>query len=162
MKARFETDGLLELLAHAYNQPTWHGRNLREALSGVTLAQALWRPAPERHNIWELALHCAYWKHVVIRRLEGLGDDGGFSRTPKDFPALPKATQAAWETDLSFLETTHQQLLGKVSAFDPARLSEPATDKENRTVAEIVFGVAYHDVYHAGQIRLLLALQGAA
>jgi len=152
----------LELLRHAYDQPTWHGANLREALEGVSLEEALWRPAPERHNIWELLLHCAYWKHVVIRRLGGFDDDEGFPRSPKDFPALPEATRAAWEADLGFLDRTHQQLLGKVSAFDAARLGDPATAKGNETVSEIIFGVAYHDIYHAGQIRLLLTLQQAA
>ncbi len=161
MNAPFHPGGLLALLGHAYDRPTWHGANLREALGGVSPLQALWRPTPERHNIWEFALHCAHWKRGVIRRLEGF-DDEDFPRPPKDFPALPEATQAAWETDLSFLETIHQQLLGKVSAFNPARLSEPATDKENRTVAELVFGVAYHDIYHAGQIRLPLTLQQGA
>lgn len=161
MSAPFHKAELLELLRHAYDHPTWHGANLREALSGVTLPRALWRPAPGRHNIWELALHCAYWKRVVIRRLGSFDDDEGFSRSPVDFPALPKATQAAWEADLSLLDKTHWQLLDEVSALDPARLSEPATD-ENRTVAEIVFGVAHHDIYHAGQIRLLLTLQQAA
>lgn len=150
----------MKLLRHAYDHPTWHGANLREALEGVSLKEALWRPAPERHNIWELVLHCAYWKHVTIRQLGGFDDDEGFPRSPKDFPALPEAMQAAWETDLSLLETTHQRLLTKVGAFVQARLSEPATDK--RTVSEIIFGVAYHDIYHAGQIRLLLTLQQGA
>lgn len=152
----------MELLAHAYDRPTWHGANLREALAGVSLGQALWRPAPERHNVWELALHCAYWKHVVVRRLSGFNDDEGFSRTPKDFPALPEATQSAWENDLGLLEATHQQLLEQVRAFDGARLNEVVGAGGSRTFTELIFGVAYHDTYHAGQIRLLLALQGAA
>lgn len=162
MSAHFHKGGLLELLRHAYDQPAWHGANLRESLTGVTLSQALWRPAPERRNVWELVLHCAYWKHVVVRRLEGFGDDSGFSRSPADFPALPEVTQVAWASDLALLEHTHQQLLTRVGELDAARLAEPATAKENRTLAEIVFGVAHHDIYHAGQIRLLLALQGAS
>jgi uncharacterized damage-inducible protein DinB len=162
LKARFETDELLELLAHAFEQPTWHGANLREALSGVTPSQALWRPAPERHNIWELALHCAYWKHVVIRALQGFDNAEGFPRQPDNFPALPEATLTAWETDLGLLEATQQQLLEQVRVFDGARLNETVGPGESKTVAELIFGVAYHDVYHAGQIRLLLALQGAS
>ncbi|CAA9582675.1 MAG: Smu13B [uncultured Truepera sp.] len=162
MKARFEADGLLELLAHAFEQPTWHGANLREALSGVTLSQALWRPAPERHNIWELALHCAYWKHVVIRALKGFDNASGFLRQPDNFPALPEARQSAWETDLGLLEETHQTLLECVRSFDVARLDRPTEAGNSRTYAELIFGVANHDLYHAGQIRLLLTLQQGA
>ena len=150
------------LLAHAFEQPTWHGANLREALAGVTLSQALWRPTLERHNIWELALHCAYWKHVVIRALGGFDNAEGFPRRPDNFPALPEATPSAWETDLGLLEATQQQLLEQVRAFDGVRLNEPAEAGESKTFAELLFGVAYHDVYHAGQIRLLLTLQQGA
>lgn len=162
LSAPFHPSGLLELLKHAYDQPSWHGANLREALEGVSLEEALWRPALERHNIWELVLHCAYWKHVVIRRLGGFGDDEGFPRSPKDFPALPEATRAAWEADLGFLDDTHRQLLAAVGEVDDARLDDLIADSETRTVAETIFGVANHDIYHAGQIRLLLTLQQGA
>ena len=156
----FRTDGLLTLLAHAYDHPTWHGSNLREALADVELSQALWRPSPERHNIWELVLHCAYWKYVACRYLEGYNDNEGFSRQPKDFPTLPEATTEAWKRDLGLLEATHQKLLADVRAFDETRLHTFVNADQTRTYAEIVFGVANHDVYHAGQIRLLLKLQG--
>lgn len=151
------TDHLLELLAHAYDRPAWHGPNLREALTDVGLERALWRPAPERHNIWELALHCAFWKRVVIRGLEGRNDEEGLSGQPKDFPALPDATQENWVMALASLERTHRTLLERVAAFDEARLVETTAAGE-RTFAELIFGVANHDTYHAGQIRLLLVL----
>ncbi|HEY0351427.1 MAG TPA: DinB family protein, partial [Gemmatimonadales bacterium] len=64
-------DLLLEMLDQAYNQKGWHGTTLRGALRGLTPKDALWRPAPRRHNIWELTLHAAYWKYAVRRRLAG-------------------------------------------------------------------------------------------
>lgn len=156
----FAKDGLLTLLAYAYDQPTWHGPNLCEALQGVELEGALWRPAPERHNIWELVLHCAYWKHVVIRWLEGHNDEEGFIRQPKDFPALPEATETHWSADVALLEETHRTLLERVGRFDETRLDEAIEAGHERTFTDLVFGVANHDLYHAGQIRLLRVLQG--
>ena len=40
-------------------------------LRGVQPEQAVWKPAPDRHSIWELVLHIAYWKYAVRRNLEG-------------------------------------------------------------------------------------------
>ena len=160
MSASFTTDGLLESLKQAYDQSTWHGPNLCEALSGITLLQVLWRPAPERHNIWELVLHCAFWKHVVIRWLEGYGDEEGFLRRPKDFPALPEATEANWQADVELLKVTHETLLERVRAFDKARLGKVIEAGNERSFADLILGVANHDIYHAGQIRLLRVLQG--
>src|SRR4029450_4764126 len=79
---------LLEILDQAYDQRGWHGTTLRGALRGVTPTQALWRPGTERHNIWELAIHAAYWKYAVRRRLAG-DSAGSFGRKPSNWPGIP-------------------------------------------------------------------------
>ncbi len=62
---------LLRVMDQAYDQKSWHGTTLRGSLRGLTAEEALWRPGPNRHNIWELTLHAAYWKYIVRRRLAG-------------------------------------------------------------------------------------------
>jgi len=52
---------LLRALDTAYDHSSWHGPILRGSLRGVSAEEAAWRPAPGRHNIWELAVHAAYW-----------------------------------------------------------------------------------------------------
>ena len=56
---------LLSSFDEAYEKKAWHGPNLRAALRGVTPDEAVRRPAPGRHTIWELAMHAAYWKFVA-------------------------------------------------------------------------------------------------
>jgi hypothetical protein len=144
---------LLALLAEAYSKKTWHGPNLRQALKGVTAKHAAWRPGPQRHNIWEEALHAAYWKYAARRRIEG-GKRGSFPIKGSDFFARPekgKSTEAHWRADLRILENEHNALVEAVRKA----LKSPAGQKHRRTI----YGVAYHDVYHAGQIRLLRRLQ---
>ena len=80
---------LLTLLDEAFDKRSWHGPNLRASLRGVTAADAAWRPRPAAHNIWELALHAAYWKYVVLRKVTG-AKRGGFPLPGSNFfPALP-------------------------------------------------------------------------
>src|SRR6266545_3527236 len=62
---------LLTFIDEAFDRRSWHGPNLRGSIRGISAQQALWRPAPGRHNIWELVLHAAYWKYVVRRRITG-------------------------------------------------------------------------------------------
>src|SRR4051794_41336664 len=66
-----DRDLLLRLLGEGYERKAWHGPNLRGTLRGINANQAFWRPAPDRHNIWDLVLHCAYWKFVAWRRITG-------------------------------------------------------------------------------------------
>ncbi|MEX0747038.1 MAG: DinB family protein [Rhodothermales bacterium] len=42
------------------------------SIRGVTVEEAVRRPHPDRHNIWELIVHAAYWKYRVCARLTDL------------------------------------------------------------------------------------------
>lgn len=144
---------LLKLLEQAYDARTWHGPNLRGALRGVDVETALWRPQPGRHNIWELTLHCAYWKHRVSRGLRGEESGGEFPRKPANFPAIPQApTAKTWKEDLRLLQACHLELRQAVAGLNPEDLERTSG---RWTLAEQALGVANHDIYHAGQIRLL-------
>lgn len=148
---------LLSLLEQAYNQPTWHGPNLRNALQGVKLQQALWRPAENRHCIWEYALHCAYWKYMATRHISGDLTRGNFPRKPANFPAIPEnPTAKAWREDLEFLDSYHRDLLSAVRSLEPGQLDQRSG---KWCIEEHILGAANHDIYHAGQIRLLRRMQ---
>lgn len=144
---------LLALLDESYARKTWHGPNLRQSLKGVTAKQAAWRPAPGRHNIWEFALHAAYWKYAVRRRLEGT-KRGSFVLKGSNFFARPdkgKATEDDWRADRALLEKEHRAMVQAIRKT----LQSPVGKKQ----LAMIYGVAFHDVYHAGQIRLLRRLQ---
>ena len=149
-----KTDALiLALLEEGYAKKTWHGPNLQQSLRGVSAKQAAWRPASGRHNIWELALHAAYWKYAVRRRIEG-GKRGSFILKGSNFfprPEKGRATEAAWRDDLTLLEKEHQALELTIRRV----LKTPRAKK----LLPALYGVAFHDIYHAGQIRLLRRLQ---
>lgn len=145
---RAVNDALLRALDEAFHRRSWHGPNLRSALRGLSPAQAAKRPAGASHSIWELALHAAYWKYVVRRRLTR-AKRGSFSRAPSNFPAIGPVTAKAWAADLTLLENEHRLLRETVASM---RLT-PAQEF-------LVRGAAFHDVYHAGQIRLLRRVGG--
>ncbi len=146
---------LLDALDEAFRGPSWHGPALRETLRGLTLAEALFRPAAERHSAWELLLHAAYWKNAVRGRIT-TGRMAPFPRVPRNFPAVPKRADASsLARDVALLEREHASLRAAVSALPPRRLSSRVG---RFTVQTLVLGAASHDLYHAGQIRLLARL----
>jgi hypothetical protein len=143
---------IVALLEEAFEKKTWHGPNLRQALKGVNAKQAAWRPARARHNIWEETLHAAYWKYAVRRRLEGR-KRGSFVLEGSNFfvrPEKGKATEAAWRRDRAILENEHRALLQTIK-----KLLKSSRAKKH---LPMLYGVAFHDVYHTGQIRLLRRL----
>jgi DinB superfamily len=141
---------LLNGLDEAFAKKSWHGPNLRAAIRGVTAVQAAWRPAGGRHNIWELTLHAAYWKYMARRKIVR-EKRGSFVLAGSNFFERPESgsavTEAAWKRDIAILEAEHRKLHDTVADL-PARAFSSA-------MCHLIRGAAAHDLYHAGQIRLL-------
>jgi hypothetical protein len=149
---------LLELFDRAFERQAWHGPTRRGAVRGLAPREALWRPGRGRHNIWEIVLHTAYWKFIVRRRLTR--DRAlAFPRAGSNWPALPPEPDArGWKQDAALLLEQHRRLRAVIARF-------PATSLDRRgwrspwTNAQHIYGIAAHDLYHAGQIQLLKRLQ---
>lgn len=148
---------LLKVYDQAFAAPSWHGTPLWGALRGISAGEALRRPAPGRHNIWELAVHTAYWKYVVRRRLTR-GETLAFPKAGSNwFPAPRRADAGAWKADLALLREQHR-LLRLVIARFPVKLLGRTGWRSKWTNEEHIYGIASHDLYHAGQIQLVKRL----
>ncbi len=153
----------IALLAEAIQPRTgrqgWHGGPTPVgALRGVTAAQAHWKPAPGRKNIWSLTLHIAYWNYAVRRLLDG-SRRGTFPRGRSNWPEPPaRADERSWAADVALLRAEHERLVRAVSAVEPALLSRRPPDSKRWTYGELMVGIAMHDAYHTGQIQLLKRL----
>ena len=155
--SRAAVSSLLEQLDEAYDRQSWHGTNLRGSLRGLSSDQALWRPAPGRHNVWEIAIHAAYWKYAARRRLTG-EKRGAFPRKGSNwFPSPVSPTAARWREDIDLLGESHRRLRDAVARLTDADLRRRAPGSKE-TIGRLVRGVGAHDLYHAGQIQLLKRL----
>lgn len=141
---------LLSLIDEAYERKTWHGPNLRGALRGITARQAARRPSKGRHSIWELAVHAAYWKYTVRRRMLGEKRGSFPIKGSNWFGRKENLTEKAWRADLALLRDAHSSLRRAIAAAPAASV---------RKLSPMIYGIAFHDVYHAGQIQLIKRLQ---
>ena len=144
-------------LDEAFDRRSWHGTNLRGSLRGMTAAKAAWRPAPGRHNAWEIMLHAAYWKYAAWRRLTG-EKRGAFARPGSNWlPTPAPASESAWRKDLALLQQYHRALRAAVLRLSDEDL-ERRPPGSQETIGRLVRGIAAHDLYHAGQIQLIKTL----
>jgi len=148
---------LLDLLRESYSEKAWHGSNLRGSIRGISARQAAWRPARGRHNIWEIVVHCAYWKYIVRRRILG-EKKGSFPLRGSNWFRRPlELTDSAWKRDISLLHQCHQEMMRALRTLNDGSIKRaPSGSKVNN--AAIIRGIASHDVYHAGQIQLIKRL----
>lgn len=108
---------LARILNEGYGPPegAWHGPDLKAALADVSSDLAFWRPAPERHNIAEIALHHAYFVRSVRGELTGtppepfvLEGDGWFT--------LPDQSRLTWQRIRDVVDTEQRRLVAAVAS----------------------------------------------
>lgn len=146
---------LLRLFDEGFDHKAWHGPNLLGAVRRLSAEEAAWRPHEDRHNIWEIAVHCAYWKYAVRRRLLGLKRGSFAYKGSNWFPRLDNLTAQRWKEDLRQLAHEHHQLREAILALRPSRLKQSnGTMRTDR----LIYGISAHDIYHAGQIQVLKKL----
>jgi uncharacterized damage-inducible protein DinB len=156
---------LLLGIDQAWHSRSWHGSTLRGALSRVTPEMAAWRPGPHRGstrpNIWEIAVHCAYWKHIVLRRIARKAPEpfpeAGSDWFPRPVESDGPADAKRWKADLDLLGRIHRELRAAVAGLAPEDLTTfPGTTTTR--VDDLVRGIAFHDIHHGGQVQVLKKL----
>jgi hypothetical protein len=136
---------LVEILDHGFDKASWHGPNLASSFRGLD-ARIASKRLPGRKSVWEQVLHAAYWKRIVLNKLT-LTER--FPRRGSNWPRVPEElSERAWKADVALVHEIHAQLRAAVAAMEPKRLDDPK-------LRRMIHGAAFHDIYHAGQIRLL-------
>jgi len=154
---------VVDHLVHTFEEEAWQP-SLAIAVAGLTAAQAAWKPAPERHSIWQIVRHVIHWKRGVLAALDGNPVDlEELERT--DWPEA-SGDEAAWQADLRELHVQYQEFRRRLEGVDEAGFSQsyvPYKGKEEwrQPLAIRMVRVFTHDIYHAGQVRYVRAVQGA-
>ena len=146
------------VLSEGYGPGAWHGPDMKAALADVTTGLAYWRPGAGRHNIAEIALHHAYYAHVVRTKISGRADEP-FVLAGEDWFEIDSESTMTWSKILSTVESEQAALTAVVEAVETARQTSPLTESER---FDLTLGITCHAVYHAGQIQLIKRLREQA
>jgi uncharacterized damage-inducible protein DinB len=145
-------DLIREQLEQGFRGPAWHGPALSEVLRDVDEARSRSRPLAGAHSIGELVAHAAAWKRIVAGWARG-GERQQVA-VHEDWPE-----PGDWSGAIAGLEREHASLLAAVEGLDAGALARRVGET---SLAEALFGVVHHDLYHAGQIALLRRATGEA
>ena len=151
LRSRTRGERIADEIGRALIGPAWHGPSLNALLAGVSAEDAVQRPLPAAHNIWELVLHITSWSNIARRRITGgqvEPSDG------EDWPRPGPISENRWAEARATLNDSHERLREIVSGMSDDDLARLAPQSE-ATVAGMLHGVVQHAAYHGGQIGLL-------
>jgi DinB superfamily len=131
----------------------WHGTPLRDLLAGVTAEQALARPLPNAHNIWELLLHMDVWASAASDAARG-APMAKIYQTEKDWPVPDARSAMAWQPAIGHFFMVGERLAEAISDFPDSRLQDIVPGRKYDFYF-LFHGIVQHNLYHGGQIALL-------
>jgi hypothetical protein len=138
---------LLKLWDESWTDGLW-AAPWSKATAGVTPQQAAWKPAPDRHSIWQNVNHVSAWRELTLTRVDGRPGPRREDMDALNFAEPAAPTEAAWRDACARLKRTHDDCR--------AVIASPSGD-----ISRLLYHLP-HDMYHLGQIMQLRALQGLA
>ena len=158
---------LLHHLEHTFEKEAWQP-SLAIALHGVTAAQAAWKPGPGRHSIWQIVRHVIRWKQATLDAWDGtrpLYQTGrGATDHARDLDLTDwqeiSGDEGAWSGDVQVLHSVSAEIQRRAAALGAEDLLRPFPGEDMPVMLRLL-RMATHDIYHAGQVRYLRALQEA-
>jgi uncharacterized damage-inducible protein DinB len=144
-----EIEKLTSLLKRTFEKGAWYGPSVQEVLSKVTTDNAR-EKLNNTHSIIELVTHMTSWRNYVVSRLVG-NVDFEVSET-MNFPI-----EKDWAKAKAGLEESQEALMRAVASTPVEKLSELVPNASHRyTYYTLIHGIIHHDIYHTGQISLIL------
>ncbi len=146
------------LIAHfdsVFEGPNGDYPAVLEALAGLTVTQAAWKPASNHNSIWQIVDHLAASKAWQIEMLEK-----GQAAPP--VWTEPAGDESDWQAALARLKDEHARLKVALGQVPEEGLLTVPVPEWIRTLLELLLSSAAHEAHHAGQIDYLRGLQTGA
>lgn len=131
----------------AWAEGLWHV-GWDKALEGLSAQQAAWKPAPQRHSIWQVLHHILFWREYTLRAMAG-DKPGEAEIERRNWEEPAEVSEDAWQAARRRFADSHRQIQEAIGG---------AGDKDLERLSHYI----PHDSYHVGQIMALRGLQGLA
>lgn len=156
---RTEIERIVDQVHRSFWGEAWHGPSVSESLKGVDANMASAHPIVGAHSIADLAAHLELTQRVVLQRVVG---HGPLISGSAGFPPVPSPiSEADWADLLKRLREGATALEAAIGAFPVERLDEPLV-RGGSAAFNNFLGHAQHNIYHAGQIRLIRKLASSS
>ena len=144
------------LIAHfdsAFEGPNGDYPSVLEALAGITVDQAMWKPSRESNSIWQIVDHLTASKEWLMEMIAK-------GEAPSPVWAQPNGAETAWQASLARLRKAHVQLKLMLEPLRDEDLLKPPAPELTLTLLELLLSSgSAHEAHHSGQIDYLKGLQ---
>ncbi len=142
------------ILRSVTHGPAWHGDPVMDILRRATAENATKRPFASAHTVWEILNHMTAWQEYTERVLHG--GDASELEDEADWPPVSGSGENDWNAAVARFERSADNTIAIVSSWTEAQLGA-SVEGRPFTCKVLVHGIAHHNLYHSGQVAVLLA-----
>lgn len=147
------TTDLTKHIDNVYRTNPWYGFGLLESLGKLTEKQ--WHQRLGHRTVADIVGHLIAWRNFAIARINDRTDFGIEMHAITDWPDCSGLSR---ETLLQQLEDTQTSLLANLKELDDQQLDVHFPADYAYSKGDMALGVMQHDIYHTGQINLLVSM----
>ncbi len=155
-----QINSIIRQLTEVHNGLIWTGASYTKKLSQLKENQMFIRPLPSVHSIAEIIAHIISWRKDTILNLK-TGRGELTDTHPENWRSNDELKTIGWEKILEEDKSTLRELLELLEDKDDTFLDEYYYDPEfdgNYPNSFVLEGMLHHDIYHLGQIGLVIKL----
>ena len=143
-------------LKEVYEGENWNDGNYLSKLENIKEETAFKQPKAGIHSIAEIIWHLIFWRRAVLYRITGDYEFDKKAEKEQNFLTLEALKQKGWSNLLDELKQSQNGLINFLSTKTDDVLD--IEYKPGRKLEVEIEGIVHHDIYHLGQIGLVIAM----
>ncbi|MDJ1466219.1 DinB family protein [Cytophagaceae bacterium DM2B3-1] len=152
-----QLQSLVQQLKTIYKGEPWYGDSILQKLNAITTKEAYYKVGPEVHCIAEIVAHMTIWRSALIQWLKGNDEYNVKFDSEEEWPPFRDVKGIGWESLKANLKQSQEDIIDLLKDQSDTLLIKRMGPKQY-TLQFILEGIVEHDVYHLGQIGLLVRL----
>lgn len=136
----------------------WVGNSYSRKLNEVDESIAFSRPSEKVHSIAKILAHLTMWRNEAILKIN-TGKGSKTDDSPENWLSDEELAKKGWHTILEEHNRSMNELINVLQEKDDLFLKKEYYDtdfKGNYPYSFLINGMLHHDIYHLGQIGMLI------
>ena len=138
----------------------WIGENFNIKLKNVHPEIAFKRPSPTLHAFAEIISHLTVWRNETILKIK-TGKGSIIDDLEDNWFGIEHLKKIGWDHLLTDFNNSLEELIQLLESKNDAFLNEIYYDTDYKRDCDYLFlieGMLHHDIYHLGQIGIVLKM----
>ncbi len=155
---KYIIENIIRQLEEIQNGKLWIGSNFENKLNQVNENSAFLRPIENLHSIAEIISHLTLWRKETILKIQ-IGKGSKTDDCEENWLTNNQLKILGWNNIKSEYKKTLSELIELLKSKDDEFLNKQYYDtdfKGNYKYNFVIDGMLHHDIYHLGQIGIIV------